>query len=256
MTKSLLTHLGQTRTRVTPQHAFIAPDGHVETPLSGWKKTSGILLISPQMGARFTQYFAHMQSGGEGTPPLPEVERFIFVLNGTISIQTESDTFKLEPKGFAFFPAEEPHIITATSEAKLNVLERRFIPSENEEPLPLVLGNEEDVEAEPFLGDDNVWVKKFLPDDARFDMAVNTMNFKPGATLPFAETHFMEHGMLMLSGGGIYRLGDNWYPIQEGDTLWMGPYCPQWFGALGTETSSYLLYKEANRDVFRFEKES
>jgi (S)-ureidoglycine aminohydrolase len=36
----------------------------------------------------------------------------------------------------------------------------------------------------------------------------------------------------------------------------MGPYCPQWFGALGKEPSSYLLYKEANRDVLTFEKES
>ena len=256
MAHSLLTHLGQTRSRVTPQHAFVAPDGHVATALPGWKNARGVVLISPQMGARFTQYFALMEKGGEGTPPLPGVERFVFVLEGGLSVQTEADTFGLEPKGYAFFPAGEPHVITATSKTRLNVLERRFIPPETDEPLPIIVGNEAEVEGEPFLGDANLTVKKFLPDDPRFDLAVNTMNFKPGATLPFAETHFMEHGLLMLTGGGVYRLGDDWYPVTEGDVLWLGPYCPQWFGALGTEVSSYLLYKETNRDVFAFEKES
>ena len=256
MPHSLLTHLGHTRSRVTPRHAFIAPDGHVPTSLPGWKNARGVVLISPQMGARFTQYFALLEEGGEGTPPLPGVERFIFVLEGGVSVQTEADTFGLETRGYAFFPAGEPHVITATSETRLNVLERRFIPSENDEPLPIIVGNETEVNGEPFLGDANVTVKMFLPDDPRFDLAVNTMNFRPGATLPFAETHFMEHGLLMLSGGGVYRLNDDWYSVTKGDVLWLGPYCPQWFGALGTEDSSYLLYKETNRDVFAFEKES
>lgn len=251
-----MNHLGHTRTKVRRNHAFIAPDGHVETSLPGWKKTAAIILVSPQMGAHFSQYFALMQEGGEGTPPLPGVERFIFVLEGSVRIQTEADTLSLAEKGFAFFPAREPHVITATAKTKLNVYERRFIASESDEPLPIVTGSEQELKAEPFMGDPNVFVRRFLPDDPRFDMAVNTMNFKPGAVLPFAETHFMEHGMLMLSGGGIYRLDDDWYPIQQGDVLWMGPYCPQWFGALGTELSSYLLYKEANRDVFDFEKMS
>ena len=251
-----LNHLGRTRTRVTLQHAFIAPDGHVATTLPDWKNTDVVVLISPQMGARFSHYLAHMAPNGEGTPPLPEVERFVFVLEGKLKVQTEADTFGLEPGGFAFFPAEEPHIITAEGEARLNVFERRFIKSENEEPLPIVVGSEAEVEGQAFLGDERVTVKKFLPDDMRFDIAVNTMTFEPGATLPFAETHIMEHGMLMLSGAGIYRLNDDWYPITAGDVLWMGPYCPQWFGALGATSSSYLLYKEVNRDPFTFERES
>ena len=35
----------------------------------------------------------------------------------------------------------------------------------------------------------------------------------------------------MLEGGGIYRLGDSWYPVTAGDFIWMAPWCPQWFGA-------------------------
>ena len=36
------------------------------------------------------------------------------------------------------------------------------------------------------------------------------------------EIHVMEHGLLMLEGGGIYRLGDSWYPVEAGDFIWMG----------------------------------
>ena len=66
-----------------------------------------------------------------------------------------------------------------------------------------------------------------------FDFAVNTMTYQPGAALSMVEVHVMEHGLLMLEGGGIYRLDEKWYPVTAGDFIWMGPYCPQWFGAIG-----------------------
>ena len=51
----------------------------------------------------------------------------------------------------------------------------------------------------------------------------------------------------MLEGGGIYRLGDAWYPVEAGDFIWMGPYCSQWFGALGKRPAKYLIYKDWRR---------
>ena len=50
----------------------------------------------------------------------------------------------------------------------------------------------------------------------------------------------MEHGLVMLEGAGIYRLGDHWYPVAEGDFIWMAPCLPQWFGALGKTPAKYL----------------
>ena len=76
---------------------------------------------------------------------------------------------------------------------------------------------------------------------------VNTMTFQPGASLHMVEMHVMEHGLLILEGGGIYRLGDKWYPVTAGDFIWMAPYCPQWFGALGEKPAKYLIYKDWNR---------
>jgi (S)-ureidoglycine aminohydrolase len=86
-----------------------------------------------------------------------------------------------------------------------------------------------------------------LPDSLGFDMAVNIFTYDPGGTLPFVECHIMEHGMLILEGAGVYRLGDDWHPVQAGDALWLAPYCPQWFVAMGKCPVSYIYYKDVNR---------
>ena len=61
------------------------------------------------------------------------------------------------------------------------------------------------------------------------------------------EIHVMEHGLLMLEGGGIYRLGDSWYPVVCRRLHLDGAYCPQWFGALGKRPAKYLIYKDWRR---------
>jgi (S)-ureidoglycine aminohydrolase len=114
-------------------------------------------------------------------------------------------------------------------------------------PPPLTFGNAKDVQGEPFLGNEKAVLKVLLPTDPRFDMAVNIFTYQPGATLPFVETHIMEHGLLMLSGQGVYRLENAYYPVTAGDVIWMAPYCPQWFVAMGDEPASYLYYKDINR---------
>ena len=86
-----------------------------------------------------------------------------------------------------------------------------------------------------------------LPEDLSFDMAVNVFTYDPGGNLPFVETHVMEHGLIYLAGQGIYRLDNEWYPIQKGDSIWMAPYCPQWFVAMGKEPAVYIYFKDVNR---------
>lgn len=41
------------------------------------------------------------------------------------------------------------------------------------------------------------------------------------------EIHYNQHGLLLLEGKGIYRLGDAWYPVQAGDAIYMGPFVIQ-----------------------------
>jgi (S)-ureidoglycine aminohydrolase len=109
-----------------------------------------------------------------------------------------------------------------------------------------------DVPREPFMGDEDARLQVLLPTDAPFDLAVNVFTYQPGATLPQVEIHVMEHGLLMLQGAGVYRLGDAWYPVQAGDVIWMASYCPQWFVAMGKTPARYLYYKDVNRDALQF----
>ena len=61
------------------------------------------------------------------------------------------------------------------------------------------------------------------------------------------EVHYNQHGLLMLQGQGIYRLGDKWYPVQAGDAIWMPPFVPQWYGALGPAPTRYAGARERRR---------
>ena len=243
----MFTALGQTRTRLTPTHALIAPDGHVRTQLPGWTNTAVVVLISAQLGARFTQYFAYMEAGGEAAAT--EYERFVFVLSGRVGLEL-SGTRILSEYGYAYLPAGAPATLHADVPSTLCVFERRYLPLPNVPAPEPVFGNERETSGEAFLGDDGVRVRKLLPEQPSFDLMLSTMTFAPGRSLPFAETHVMEHGLLMLSGGGIYKLSENWYPVTEGDVIYMAPYCPQWFGALGVGEAKYLLYKDSFRDPF------
>ena len=96
---------------------------------------------------------------------------------------------------------------------------------------------------------DDPWleVRALIPDGTGCDFRVNTMTYQPGAELPAVETHVMEHGLLMLQGGGIYRLSDRWYQVEAGDFIWMARYCPQWFGAIGKSPAKYIIYKDWDR---------
>ena len=242
---------GTTRTHVAARHALLAPDGHVAAPLPGWTGAQGVVLISPQLasaGARFVQYLAILQQDGASGSPAPGVERFVYVLDGAANVRAGARTERLEARGYAFLPADTRHSIDADGPCRLHVFETRYMQLDGEPAPDAVFGDLGSLPAEPFLGNERVRVQRLLPDEPAFDLAVNVMEFDPGASLPFVETHANEHGLYMLSGSGIYRLEDAWYPVAAGDAIWLGPYCPQWFGALGDHASTYLLYKDQNRD--------
>lgn len=246
--------LGQSRTVIHQNHAFIAPDGHVAAALPGWKNAQGIILISPRMrnGPRFTQYLALMDNGGTSGLPLTGVQRFAYVLEGSAQLSLPEETINLKQGDFAYVPADVEHTFTATSASKLMLFEKPYTaPSVATDSAPKVThGNAWAGDGDAFLGDENARLRVLLPTDVAYDMAVNLFTFQAGTALPFVETHIMEHGLYLLEGQGIYRLDEQWYPIQAGDVIWMGPYCPQWFCAIGKTQSTYIYYKDVNRDPF------
>ena len=238
--------LGQTRTTVRRNYALIAPDSHVLAPLPDWERTRGVVLISPAMGAGFVQYVAHVEAGSSSCGAAPAVERFVYVLEGELQVEGR----ELGVGGYAYFPADRSHRISGRGAAKVLVIEKTFEPGNGARP-EVVIGNEVEVTSSAFMGDPDAQLKLLLPDSPAYDMAVNVFTYRPGAMLPQVECHVMEHGLMMLQGMGVYRLDEQWYPVQAGDVIWMGPYCPQWFIAGGKAASRYIYYKDVNRAVMK-----
>lgn len=239
---------GITRSRLTDTHALITPDTHVQAPLAGWTDTQGIILISPQIGARFTQFRAHMEAGATAGSPLAGIERFVFVEEGRARLQLAGAAYDLQAGSYAYLPPETAHGVSTRSGCRLMLFEKKFLPLDKPILPEVVTGTEREVPGEPLWGDEGVMVQPLLPLTPEFDMAVNLLTFVPGATLPLVEMHVMEHGLLMLQGQGIYRLNDDWYTALTGDVIWMAAHCPQWFAAVGKTPARYLLYKDGGRD--------
>ncbi len=46
---------------------------------------------------------------------------------------------------------------------------------------------------------------------------------------------------------GVYGRSEEFLSVLAGDVIWMAPYCPQWFVAMGKSPASYIYYKDVNR---------
>ena len=240
---------GSTRASVQRDHALITPDTHVVAPLAEWENSAAIVHISPAMGAQFVQYTALLEPAGVGGPPAPGVERFFYVLEGPVQLETEAATqATLQTGGYGWIPSDTAHRIASDAGARLIVFEREYRSLPGGRAPKIVIGHADDIQDTPFMGDPNARLKTLLPEDPAFDMAMNIFSYQPGATLPQVEIHVMEHGLFMLSGAGVYRLGDRWYPVRTGDVVWMAPFCPQWFVAMGTVPARYIYYKDVHRN--------
>jgi (S)-ureidoglycine aminohydrolase len=233
--------LGHTRSSCQRDHLLLTADTFVRAPLPCMEKAAAIVHVSPAAGAAFTQYTVEFEAGGSMSSVAHQ--RFVYVLEGELSLSGRT----LATGEFAYLPPGHAERIIAAAPARAAVIEKPYIPLAGAAPPAPLFGDENAIAATPLAGDPDLEVRALIPADTAFDFAVITMTYQPGAALSMVEIHVMEHGLLMLSGGGIYRLGDHWYPVIAGDFIWMAPYCPQWFGALGKTPAKYLIYKDWNR---------
>jgi (S)-ureidoglycine aminohydrolase len=233
--------LGHTRSCQHPNHLLLTPDTFVRAPLPGMTKATAIVHAAPRLGARFTQYTAELEK--DGTLGMTSQQRFLYVLEGGLRV-LEKD---LKTGEFAYLPIFRPHSAVALEPTRVLVIEKSYQPVFGATPPDTLFGDLALCAPQPLMGDPGVQVRLLIPDSPQFDFAVNSMTFEPGASLPMVEAHVMEHGLLMVTGGGIYRLGDCWHPVTAGDFIYMAPYCPQWFCAVGKTPAQYIIYKDWNR---------
>jgi (S)-ureidoglycine aminohydrolase len=250
----MLHELGATRSSLKADHLLHTPDTFIRTPLPGANGVEFVVHAGPRLGAAFTQMTAEFARNGTLGQAGPGVERFVYVLDGLLDLEVLGGRTSgaLSTGKFAYVPPGTAHQVRASEVSRAVVIEKRYQPvvgtiyetgQEKNRP-EVVIGDEAKIKSEALGGDEGLQVRRLMPDGASWDFAVNTMTYDPGAALAMVEVHVMEHGLLMLEGGGIYRLGDSWYPVTAGDFIWMAPYCPQWFGALGKTPAKYLIYKD------------
>ena len=191
-------NLGLTRSDRQPTHLLQTPDTFVGMPLPGFDSVTVIVHAAPAIGAAFTQYTAEFEPGGSLGPA--HGQRFLYLLEGAVSVVVGGKTQQLAPGGFAHLPANQPHTVKASTRSRAAVIEKPAISLLDEAPAPALFGSEDSVDSQPLGGDEALQVKQLLPTKPGLDYAVNTMTYQPGAALAQVEIHVMEHGLLMLAG--------------------------------------------------------
>lgn len=228
----------------------------VTSNLPEWTGTRSWVLSKPVAGGAvtFSQTILEVAPGGGSEKPEPqvEVEGFIFVMGGQLEITHEGQAHTLTSGGYGFLPAGSTWSVKSTGAeaARFHWVRKRYQPVAGLNP-EAKFGQESDVEPASMPGTDNRWrtTRPLDPENLAYDMHVNIVTFEPGAVIPFAETHEMEHGLYVLEGKAVYRLNGDWVEVQEGDFISMRAFCPQACYAGGPGRFRYLLYKDVNRQV-------
>jgi (S)-ureidoglycine aminohydrolase len=198
-----------------------------------------------------------MEVGPGGGSDRPETdagaEAALFVVGGQPELAIQDDHHQLGPGSFAYLPpgcAWRLHN-TGSEPARFHWIRKRYQHVDGLDVPPAFVTNEADIEPNPMPGTDGRWATtRFVdPDDLRHDMHITIVTFAPGAVIPFAETHVMEHGLYVLQGKAVYRLNEDWVEVQEGDFMWLRAFCPQACYAGGPGPFRYLLYKDMNRHM-------
>jgi (S)-ureidoglycine aminohydrolase len=170
-----------------------------------------------------------------------------------LTLNVAGETHAMNPGGFAYIP---PHcqwtIRNSTADAvRFHWIRKAYQHVDGINVPDAFVTNEQEIEPTPMPDTDGKWATTQFVDveDMRHDMHVTIVTLEPGAVIPFAETHVMEHGLYVLEGKAVYRLNQDWVEVEAGDYMWLRAFCPQACYAGGKGSFRYLLYKDVNRHV-------
>jgi (S)-ureidoglycine aminohydrolase len=229
----------------------------VTSRLPGFTRTRSWILARPIAGfaTTFAQLIVEIEPGGGAERPESEtgVEGVVFVTAGELTLDVDGERDVLGPGGYAYLAAGAPWSIANEGDAPTSFhwIRKAYEPVEGIPAPTSFVTSDADVAPQPMPDTDGAWATtRFVdPDDLAHDMHVNIVTFQPGGSIPFAETHVMEHGLFVLEGKGVYRLNGDWVEVEAGDFMWLRAFCPQACYAGGPGPFRYLLYKDVNRQV-------
>lgn len=227
----------------------------VTSRLPGWERTRLWVLARPLTGfaETFSHYVMEVEPGGGCADAEPDqgAECVLFVTHGNAVLTAEDIGGELGPGSYVFLAPGIKWGLSASGGGKcvFHWIRKSHVKSGIAGLPPSFVANERDIAPVPMPDTGGRWATtRFVdPDDLRHDMHVNIVTLHPGAVIPFAETHVMEHGLYVLEGKAVYRLNQDWVEVEAGDFMWLRAFCPQACYAGGPGPFRYLLYKDVNR---------
>ena len=252
------TELATDRTRFTSAYALLAKGTMrdiVTSSLPFWEDTRMWVLARPLSGfaETFSQYIVEVAPGGGSDHPEtdPDAEAALFVVGGTAEVSIAGVAHALDPGGFAYLPPGCRWTLHNRDDgpAVFHWIRKAYQRVEGLDAPDSVIADERQIEPVAMPDTGGAWATtRFVdPADLRHDMHVTIVTLQPGASIPFAETHVMEHGLYVLQGKAVYLLNTAWVEVEAGDFMWLRAFCPQACVAAGPEPFRYLLYKDVNR---------
>ncbi len=237
-----------TRSVVKRNHAIIARDGYINSNVPGWTNCTVNVIINEAMGANLCQTLITADKDCKLVGSTKESQVFFYIIKGKVRAVVSGKIKALTTGQFVYVPAGKAYRFENMKEGtQVLTFHKVYEKLEGHASPEIIFGDAANIGGQPYLGDKALRLQVLLPDHLSFDMAVNIFTYDPGGHLPMVETHIMEHGLMYLQGQGIYMLDHQWYPVQKGDSIWMAPYCQQWFTAMGKEPAVYIYYKNVNR---------
>lgn len=227
----------------------------VTSCLPHWEETRAWIIARPMSGfaETFSQYIMEVGPRGGSDRPEPDAhaEAVLFVMEGQIELSVGGNKHVMAPGGFAYLPPSTAWSLRNQHEAaaRFHWIRKYYEPAAGLSAPPVLVTNEMQITPDPMPGTEGRWATtRFVdPKDLRHDMHVTIVTFEPGASIPFEETHVMEHGLYVLEGKAVYRLNKDWVEVEAGDFMWLRAFCPQACYAGGPSRFRYLLYKDVNR---------
>ncbi|MEG9525372.1 MAG: (S)-ureidoglycine aminohydrolase [Hyphomicrobiales bacterium] len=223
--------------------------------LPGWDGTRAWILARPLSGfaETFAQYLMEVAPGGGSERPEPDAQAqgVLFVVEGDLSLGLEGRTHALRPGSYAYLPPGAAWSLRngGAEPARFHWIRKIYEPAPGLAVPDAFVTHESAIEPAGMAGTNGAWATtRFVAsEDLRHDMHVNIVTMQPGGTIPFEETHVMEHGLFVLEGKAAYRLNRDWVEVEAGDFMWLRAFCPQACYAGGPGRFRYLLYKDVNR---------
>lgn len=220
-----------------------------------WNNTRGWILARPMTGfsETFAQYAMEVAPGGGSDRPEPDAdaEGVLFVLRGGATLTVDSQSHELTPGSFVYLTPGASWTLHNKGREPVSFqwIRKRYQYVDGVQPPASFVTHDNDVPVQWMPDTNDSWgTTRFVePDDLAHDMHVTIVSLRPGAVIPFSETHVMEHGLYVLQGKAVYQLNEDWVEVEAGDFMWLRAFCPQACYTGGPGIFRYLLYKDMHR---------